>query len=80
MLLKRLELTGSFILDYIAHYPMLYRSRLREVDATPQAASAQENFEAQRSPDADRPEPGQPQKTKRVSQRTTEPPSRSKRT
>ena len=29
MLLKRLVLTGSFILDYIAHYPMRHRSRER---------------------------------------------------
>ena len=62
MLLKRLELTGSFILDYIAHYPMRYRSRQRDVDATPQLATAQENFESLPSPDADRPEPGQPKK------------------
>jgi len=39
---------------------MRCRSRQRDVDATPQLATAQENFEALPSPDADRPEPSQP--------------------
>ena len=51
-----------------------------DVGAKPQPASAPENVEALPSPDADRSEPGQPKETKRVNQRTTKQPSRSKRT
>jgi hypothetical protein len=51
-----------------------------DVGATPQPASAQQNVEALPTPDANRSEPGQPKETKRVNQRTTWPPSRSKRT
>jgi len=50
------------------------------VGAAPQPASTQESFEALSSPDTDRAEPGQPKETKRVSQRTTKPASRTKRT
>ncbi len=51
-----------------------------DVGAAPQPTSAQENVEALSSPDTDRSEPGQPKETKRVSQRTTKPASRTKRT
>jgi hypothetical protein len=51
-----------------------------DLGAAPQPASAPQNVEALPSPDADRAEPGQPKETKRVSQRTTRPASRSKRT
>ena len=48
--------------------------------ATPQPVSTQETFEALPSPNATRSESGQPKETKRVSQRTTKPASRTKRT
>ena len=51
-----------------------------DVGATPQPTSAKQSFEAVPCPDANRSEPDQPKETKRVSQRTTKPPSRSKRT
>ncbi len=50
-----------------------------DVGATPQLTSAKQRFEAVRSPEANRSEPDQPKETKRVSQRTTKPASRTKR-
>lgn len=51
-----------------------------DLGAAPQPASAPQNVEALPSPNTDRAEAGQPKETKRVSQRTTKPASRSKRT